>query len=547
MLSKINSAGISGVDGFMVSVEVDESNGLPRSVIVGNVSPSVREAMERCDVALRNVGIDLPPKRVTVNLAPAGRRKDGTTYDLAILTGMLRALRLVSDIPLEQYGFLGEIGLDGTVRHINGVLPLIAEMRAAGLNGAVVPYSCVQEALVIEGMDIIGVRDISDLVTLLRSHDHFKTFPRESPVLQKNESSYSVDFSELHGQAFGIRAALIAAAGRHNILLSGTAGSGKTMIARRIPTILPPLSKKENIEITKVYSVAGLLPEGASLINQRPFRTPHHTITTAALIGGSAQGGVIPGELALAANGVLFLDELPLFSKSSIEALRQPMEDKKVVLNRLQGKFTYPADCLIVAAMNPCPCGFYPDRNKCSCTPGQIRSYQRGISKPILERIDLCVEVAPVSFEELKSTTETCSSKDLQNAVLEARAIQQHRFRNSSVQCNADMGIREIHSYCALGPEEEHFMERIFTLKSMSMRTYHKVLKVARTIADLDRSSDISVSHLAEAIGYRGLEDKLFDFSPSAGQTSSSMPIHSTSKNPPARHLIHSKAGKESL
>lgn len=511
MLSKIHSAGLSGMDGFLVTVEVDESDGLPKSVIVGNVSASVRESLERCQVALRNVSIIIPPKRLTINLAPADRRKDGTHYDLAIVTGLLKSIFLEEASFIDDYGFIGELGLDGRIRHVNGILPMVTEMKRAGLKGAIVPKPDIQEALVVDGMDIIGVEDLPDLCRLIASKEAFMDFPREKPLVSDHNESYTVDFSDIHGQAFSVRAALIAAAGGHNILLSGTAGSGKTMIARRIPTILPELSREENIEITKIYSIAGLLPEGSALINRRPFRTPHHTITTPALVGGSSGSGVIPGEIALSSRGVLFLDELPLFSKSSIEALRQPLEEKQVTINRLNGSFRYPANCMLVAAMNPCPCGYYPDRSKCHCTESQIRHYQRGISKPILERIDLCVEASPISFREATSSDSGISSAELRKKVHKARELQRIRFTGfSHLRVNADMGAKDIEHFCPLNSQCRSFIEKIFDLKSMSMRTFHKVLKVSRTIADLEGSRDISIVHLSEAVSYRGLEDQLY-------------------------------------
>ncbi|WP_081832776.1 YifB family Mg chelatase-like AAA ATPase [Oribacterium sp. P6A1] len=511
MLSKIHSAGLSGMDGFPVTVEVDESDGLPKSVIVGNVSASVRESLERCQVALRNVNIIIPPKRLTINLAPADRRKDGTHYDLAIVTGILKSIFLDDASFIDDYGFVGELGLDGKVRHVNGILPMVAEMKRAGLKGAVVPKTDIQEALVVEEMDIVGVEDLPDLCRILAKEESFTDYPRDTPRVSTRHESYNVDFSDIHGQSFSVRAALIAAAGGHNLLLSGVAGSGKTMIARRIPTILPELSREENIEITKIYSIAGLLPEGSALMNRRPFRTPHHTITTPALVGGSSNSGVIPGEIALASRGVLFLDELPLFSKSSIEALRQPLEEKQVTINRLNGSFRYPANCMLVAAMNPCPCGYYPDRSKCHCTESQIRHYQRGISKPILERIDLCVEASPISFREATSKDSSVSSAELREKVHKAREVQRMRFKDSPhLLVNADMNSRDIEQFCPLNRQSRSFIEKIFELKSMSMRTFHKVLKVSRTIADLEDSPEISITHLSEAVSYRGLEDQLY-------------------------------------
>lgn len=511
MLSKIHSAGLSGLEGYHVSVEVDEGDGLPRSVIVGNVSPSVREALERCQVALKNSSVFLPPKRLTINLAPADRRKDGTFFDLAILSGVLKAIYMPAGADTDQYGFIGEIGLDGEIRHVNGILSLVSALKEEGLRGAIVPQADVQEALVVENMDIIGISHVTDLFKLLRSEDAFNMFDRPIPEKSlQDEQTYEADFSDVHGQSFGIRAALIAAAGGHNLLLSGVAGSGKTMIAKRIPSILPPLTREENIEVTRVYSASGLLPKGQALYNRRPFRTPHHTITTPALIGGSSPQGIMPGEIALATRGVLFLDEIPLFSRFAIEALREPMEEKRVVINRLQGSFTYPADCMVVAAMNPCPCGYYPDRNRCHCTEAEIRAYQKGISRPILERIDLCVEASPVRFEEAVSLEKGISSRELREKVQDAREIQKIRFKNTDIMTNAEMRIRHIRTFCKLGSREEEFIGDVFRLRGLSMRSYHKILKVARTIADLEHAEKINISHLSEAVSYRGLEDRLF-------------------------------------
>lgn len=513
MLAKINGVGLNGVTGFPVSVEVDEANGIPRYVVVGNVSSNVREAMERAVIALKNIGLPVPPKRLTVNLAPADIRKDGTYFDLPIVAGMLRAMQLVPSFPLEGYAVFGEVGLNGTVRHVRGTLSLVTALKDLGYQGAIVPADDVQEALVPGGMDIIGVSSIRELKELLSSQEVFASFPRESAIEGGEIETYPVDFSEIRGQVYGVRAALICAAGGHNLLLSGVAGSGKTMIAKRIPSIMPPLSREENIEISKIYSICGLLPKGQALYNRRPFRTPHHTLTTAALTGGYGANGVTPGELALASKGVLFMDELPLFSKSAIEALRQPLEDKQVVINRLRGSYTYAADCLLVGALNPCACGYYSggEKNeKCRCTPAQIRAYQRGISRPILERIDLCVTVAPLSYGEASDTRPSTSSAELRKRVIGARTLQKERFAGEKqIQVNAQMGIEEIQKHCALGETEQRFMKKIFVAKSLSMRTYHKVLKVARTIADLDGEIRISVPQLAEAVGYRDLEERL--------------------------------------
>lgn len=511
MLSKINSAGLRGVEGFPVSVEVDEARGLPRTVVVGNVSASVREAMDRAVIALKNIGIQLPPRRLTVNLSPADVRKDGTYFDLPIVAGILRALGLVEAFPLERYAVIGEVGLDGSVLPVRGVLALVSSLKTLGYRGAVVPEENVQEALSVDGMDIVGVQNVARLRKLLSDKENFEAYPRQKACADVQETdNYALDFSEIRGQSYGIRAALICAAGGHNLLLSGVAGSGKTMIAKRIPTIMPPLSREENIEISKIYSICGLLPKGQALYNKRPFRTPHHTLTTTALTGGCGSGGIVPGELALASKGVLFLDELPLFAKTAVEALRQPLEDRQVVVNRLKGSYVYPADCLLVGAMNPCACGFYLNREKCRCTPAQVRAYQRGISKPILERIDLCAEVAPLSYGAASGAAQSVSSAELRAQVMQARALQRRRFAGEErFMVNARMGVTEIQRYCVLGEKEQQFMRRIFVAKGLSMRTYHKILRVARTIADLGGEETIGVRHLAEAAGYRSLEESL--------------------------------------
>ena len=319
MLSKIYSGGLSGLSGYLVSVQVDESGGLPRSIIVGNVSASVREAVERCNVALRNSDVFLPPKRVTINLQPADIRKDGTYFDLPIVAGILRILGITESFPLDAYGIVGEVGLDGQIRPVRGILSIVSEFRKQGLTGAIVPAENVREALVVENMDIIGLSTVRELLKLISTSEHFKSFPRPAPEELSVKETAMLDFSDVQGQSVGIRAALIAAAGKHNLLLSGMAGSGKTMIAKRIPGILPPLTRDESIEISKIYSIAGLLPKDSALLYQRPFRSPHHTITTPALTGGVQGGAVVPGELALSSGGVLFLDELPLFSKSAID------------------------------------------------------------------------------------------------------------------------------------------------------------------------------------------------------------------------------------
>lgn len=518
MLAKIFSAGLSGIDGYAVTIEADGSGGLPRSVIVGNVSPSVREAMERCQVGLKNSGICLPPRRLTINIAPADRRKDGTCFDLAITVGLLKAVFPEYTADISGYGFLGEVGLDGSIHPVKGMLSMAAALKEAGVKGVVVPEANAAEAKVIEELDVIGINDLKTLCVLLEHQDKFESYPRaEISEAAKTECS-EVDFSEVRGQAVCVRAALIAAAGNHNLMLSGIAGTGKSMIARRIPTIMPPLTREEDISITRIYSASGLLPAGRGLLGTRPFRSPHHSITVPALIGGQ-RDGMTAGEISLASKGVLFMDELPLFSRMAIEALREPLEEKTITINRLGISCTYPADGLLVAALNPCPCGYYPDRTKCRCTPAQIRAYQRGISRPILERIDLLAEAVPVDFSLLQEQNEKpqsaadgriLSSQELREQVIRARAIQRDRFRGQKIRYNSEIGAKEIPVYCRLGKTEAEFMEKVYRLKNMSIRTYHKALKVARTIADLEGEKEIAVRHLSEAVSFRGLEGEMF-------------------------------------
>lgn len=517
MLAKVFTAGLSGIDGRMVSVEVDESNGLPHSLIIGNVSLSVREALERCTVALKNSGITLPPKRLTISLQPADFHKSGTSFDLAILVGVLASLRMIDSSLLPLCGFFGEVGLNGEILPVRGALSLSTAFQLQGLSYAIVSAGNVAESSVVEGIEHIGVRSVKELLSLLRSEASLHSFPRFQPDSSPLPPPHFPDFKDVQGQDFAIRAALIAAAGGHNLLLSGPAGSGKSMIAKRIPGILPSITRAEDIEVTKVYSVSGLLPPAQALFGYRPFRSPHASITVPALIGGSGRGGILPGELALAAKGVLFLDELPLFSRAALESLRQPMEDKKIVISRVGENFTYPADCMIVAAMNPCPCGYFGSPHKrCTCTPSQIRTYQRGISKPILERLDLCVEVSPVSFSDTLRGEGKTNSAFLRKRVEIAQEIQRKRFGHSTpvsysqIHQNAEMGISEIKKFCPLGEKEQNFMKTIFTQKQLSMRTYHKILRVSRTIADLEGSEQIHIPHLAEAVSYRGLEDRLY-------------------------------------
>lgn len=541
MLANVYSAGLIGLNACLFSVQVDECNGLPRSIIVGNVSPSVREGLERAIIALKNNGFDLPPKKITINIQPADVRKNGTSFDFAILAGMFIATN-VKENPYQNYAFLGELGLDGEIKHIPGVLPMTLAMEEAGIEGVFVGKEDEKEALHCKKLKIIALSCVREWIKILYpflikkpslnslemklkgsrkievkksciSQNQMKKICMGFPLSAKDNKAQKeiADFSDISGQEAGIRACVIAASGMHAILFSGPAGSGKSMLARRIPGILPKLSEEEKLEVSKIYSIAGDLSGEEGLLQERPFRAPHTAISQNTLLGGMVGGNLVPGELALATKGVLFLDELPLFRKETIEALRSPLEEKEVVLHRLHQVFSYKVDCILVAAMNPCPCGFFPDRNRCHCTPGQIRAYQRGISKPILERIDISLELPPVPLENALGKEKKFSSEELSKQVIEARRRQKERFKAEEyIDWNSQMGPSELEKYCFLGKKEEDFMKKVFALKNLSMRTYHKVLKVARTVADVEGKENITIEHLAEAVSYRIVEENLY-------------------------------------
>lgn len=506
MYSKVYSVGIMGVEGVPILVEADVSDGLPGVTMVGYLSAEVREAQDRVRTALRNSGFRLPAKKITINLSPAGIRKEGTAFDLPIAVAVLAASGILEPEVLETSVISGELGLDGTIKPVRGALSIAEAAARLGKDCCFLPVRNVEEAFMIAGLNIVGVENLKELVQALRNPAGRGWPVREKSLAGGLTPDYDVDFSEVEGQLFLRRATEVAVAGMHNILYIGPAGTGKTMIARRIPTIMPPLSSEEALELSKIYSVCGLLSSREPFKIKRPFRSPHHTVSPQALSGG----GRIPkpGEVSLASRGVLFLDELPEFQRSAIEVLRQPLEERRITISRISGSYEFPADFMLAAAMNPCPCGNYPDRKKCRCTELQVGRYLGRISKPLLDRIDICAESGPITCEELLEKNGGESSAAIRERVEQAHRIQKERFREEGIFFNSAMKRPHIEKYCILGEEEKAFLKQVYARLELSARGYEKLLKVARTIADLENCKEIGRRHLAEAAGLRSIEGK---------------------------------------
>jgi magnesium chelatase family protein len=506
LLAKIKSSAVVGVDALPVTVEVDITYGLPSFATVGLPEGAVRESRERVKSAIKNSGYDFPNRRITVNLAPADVKKEGAGYDLPIALGILLASEILKSEKLDQYSVIGELSLDGSIRPAKGILPMAIAAQNMGLEGILVPEANGEEAAVVEGIKVIGVKTLYEAVEFLAGVVPLAPVSLDRQTLYKNNGSYEVDFDEVKGQEHVKRAMEIAAAGTHNILMKGPPGSGKTMMARRLPTILPDLTFEEALETTKIYSVMGLLKNGRPLLSARPFRAPHHTISDAGLIGGGQIP--IPGEVSLAHNGVLFLDESPEFKKNVLEVLRQPLEDSMVTISRAVSSLSFPARFILIIAFNPCPCGYLGDmKHNCRCTPAQVQRYESKISGPLLDRIDMHLEVPSVPYKEMTSTGRGESSATIKARVEKARKIQKKRFsEHRDFYCNGQMKPRDLKKYCRLDRDSEKLIEDAVERLGLSARSYHRILKIGRTIADLDSSENLQSGHIAEAIQYRRLD-----------------------------------------
>ncbi len=508
MLTKINSISLLGIEGHKIEVQVDVSNNIPKWEIVGLPDASIRESKERVKTAIKNSGYSLKSKKILINLAPAEIKKEGSVFDLAIAIGVLANVEYIKNKNLEEFAFLGELSLDGKVNSIFGVLAMCIELKKLGIKKVILPKESSLEASIVKDIEIYGVETLKETVDFLNGEKEIKkTKTKLEDVLNKDQQT-TIDFKEVKGQENVKRALEIAAAGGHNCLMIGSPGSGKTMLARRITTILPDMNFEEALEVTKIHSIAGMTTQNKIIIN-RPFRAPHHTVSKVSLVGGGTNAK--PGEISLAHRGILFLDELPEFSKSTLEVLRGPLEDRKVLISRINGSYEYPSNFMLIASMNPCPCGYYGSNDReCNCSSNEIRKYMNRISGPLLDRIDIQVEVHSVEYNKIVEEKNIEDSATIKNRVNTARKIQEKRYKNYNIFSNAELTPKLMEKYCRLDFESSTLLEQAFKKLNLSSRAYNRILKVARTIADLDNRENINKADVAEAIQYRSLDKKYF-------------------------------------